>query len=204
MMTEGTVKISTSEEVKNLYELARRAKEAKNNEDAAQYYNMILIKDPSSWEANFFTVYFKAMTCKIEEIASAATSVTNCIHFSFVLIRDHVGDAEERKKAILEVKEHAYSLSKMLFNAANNHFINLPPTIKANYRCEYAANGIAACSIRGKLSHALVKVFVDDAEVFSDVGVDILKARIAEGLSDNSEYTSVIKRYDPAYQPPES
>ena len=53
----GTVKVDTSDELKNLYELARRAKIDNNSENAQKYYEQIVIKDPSSWEANFYTVY---------------------------------------------------------------------------------------------------------------------------------------------------
>lgn len=39
---EGTVKIDTSSELKNLYEIARRAKDMENAENAEKYYDMIL------------------------------------------------------------------------------------------------------------------------------------------------------------------
>ena len=65
MMIEGTVdvsgskvKVDDSEELKNLYQIARRAKDSNNSENAAKYYDMILMKDPQSWEANFYTVYY--------------------------------------------------------------------------------------------------------------------------------------------------
>lgn len=64
----GTVKVDSSDELENLYQLARRANCTENNENAAKYYDMILIKDPTSWEANFYSVYFKSMGCKIADI----------------------------------------------------------------------------------------------------------------------------------------
>lgn len=55
MMIEGsvdvsgsTIKIDTSNELANLYQIARRAKNDNNSENAAKYYDMILIKDPTS------------------------------------------------------------------------------------------------------------------------------------------------------------
>lgn len=74
----GTVKIDTSSELTNLYEIARRAKDTENSENALKYYDMILVKDPSSWEANFYVVYYRAMSCTLAEIQSAALSVSNC------------------------------------------------------------------------------------------------------------------------------
>lgn len=52
-VSRGTIKIDTSEELANLYQIARRAKDDNNGENAAKYYDMILIKDPTSWEASF-------------------------------------------------------------------------------------------------------------------------------------------------------
>ena len=50
MMIEGTVnvKVDDSDELKNLYELARRAKADDNSENAQKYYGQIVIKDPSN------------------------------------------------------------------------------------------------------------------------------------------------------------
>ena len=62
---QGTVKVDTSDELKNLYAIARRAKSDNNDENALKYYDMIMVKDPNSWEATFFVNYYQTMTCKI-------------------------------------------------------------------------------------------------------------------------------------------
>ena len=204
MMIEGTVKIDNSDELRNLYELARRAKEAKNNENAAKYYDLILIKDPSSWEANFFTVYFKAMTCKIAEISSAATNVNNCIHSTFVLIRDMVPDTNDRINAVDEIVQKSYSISNMLYKAANNHFDNINPVIKDNYQMEHLNNVIASCGIQKAVCDEICTVFENDDAVLSTVGIRVLKNRIAEGIAISQEdlYARTITKYDPSYQIP--
>ncbi len=68
MMIEGTVdvsgstvKVDTSSELDNLYQIARRAKADNNSVNGAKYYDLILVKDPTSWEAAFYVVYFQAM-----------------------------------------------------------------------------------------------------------------------------------------------
>lgn len=204
MMFEGTVKVDNTEELTNLYQLARRAKKAENNVNAAKYYEMILIKDPTSWEANFYTVYFKSMSCKIAEIAMAATDVNNCIESTFVLIKENIADAEERKSAITEVKNSAYSISDMLFNAATSHMNDIDPMIKDRYQMEYLSNVIAAGGIKKTVCDKLCEVFANDREVFSKLGVKILKDRIDEGIavdaSDN--YVKLIQKYDPSYEAP--
>ena len=57
----GTVKVDMSEKLKNLYTIARRAKDEDNSENAAKYYDLILQEDPESWEASFYLIYYKAI-----------------------------------------------------------------------------------------------------------------------------------------------
>ena len=211
MMVEGTVdvsgstvKVDISEELKNLYQIARRSKDAENNENAAKYYDMILIKDPSSWEANFYSVYYKTMSCKIGEISTAATNVSNSIKQTFLLIRDHVKDADDRKSAIVEVRDRVNKISKMLFDAAGSHMNNIDPLVKQQFQGQYLANAIAAGGMPKYVCDSLCDIFADDEDVMRDVGVQILKDRIAEGIAvdADNQYVRVIKRYDPNYQIP--
>ena len=96
----STVKIDTSDKLKNMYEVARRAKNDNNSETAAKYYDMILMEDPSSWEASFYSAYYSAMQCKIMNIESAAYKVKNAAVTTVNLIKDSVSDVEEQKKAL--------------------------------------------------------------------------------------------------------
>lgn len=211
MMVEGTVdvtgstiKVDTSDELKNLYQIARRSKDAENNENAAKYYEMILIKDPKSWEANFYSVYYKTMSCKIGEIATAATNVSNCIKETFQLIHDNVIESEKRKEAVLEVRDRVKKISDMLFSAANSHMNNIDPLVKAQFQGQYLANAIAAGGIPKYVCDSLCDIFIDDEDVMSAIGIQILKDRIAEGIAVDAEntYVKAIKKYDPSYQPP--
>ena len=74
---KGTVKVDTSDDLNNLYEVARRAKDSNSYENAAKYYEQILLKDPNSWEANFYTIYFQSMSCRIGEIYSVEVNLIN-------------------------------------------------------------------------------------------------------------------------------
>ena len=73
----GAVKVDNSEKLQNYYALARRAKDSGNNEDGAKYYDLIRQEDPDNWEANFYSVYFKSMSCVIAHIESSAASLAN-------------------------------------------------------------------------------------------------------------------------------
>ena len=48
-VTGSTVKVDTSGELANLYQIARRAKDDNNGENAAKYYDMVFISKP--WNA---------------------------------------------------------------------------------------------------------------------------------------------------------
>ena len=55
----STVKVDTSEELNNLYEIARRAGNNNDCESAAKYYDKILQKDPNSLGTEIFFLDFK-------------------------------------------------------------------------------------------------------------------------------------------------
>lgn len=120
--TKGTFSTNVSSELDNLYEIARRAKDTNNSENAAKYYDMVLVKDPKSWEANFYVVYYQSMSCKIGEIASAATNVTNCLQTVLTLIKQNISEYSDQHRIIEEITDRTISLGTMLFNASINHY----------------------------------------------------------------------------------
>lgn len=133
----GTVKIDTSSELANLYELARRAREDNNSENAQKFYDQILIKDPKSWEANFFSVYYKAMSCKIIEISSAGSSVTNCITSTLKLISENVLGTDLQEKSVQEIQIYSSIIATMLCDASKSHYMGIDWEIRSQYRDEY-------------------------------------------------------------------
>ena len=162
LMVEGTVKIDTSDELANLYEIARRAKEDNNTENAHKYYDMILAKDPSSWEANFYTVYYQAMNCKIGEIQTAATRVCNCLKNVLRLVKDNVPEAEQNS-ILNELNLRVIGISGMLSSAAVNHYNGIGDSIRSNYRGELNMRCIAAANALVEFGVLVVSLFGDDA-----------------------------------------
>ncbi len=115
----STVKVDSSDELRNLYELARRARDTDNSEEAAKYYEMIKIKDPSSWEAAFYSVYFKALSCNIINITSSANNLQNI----YPVILKMINDSDSNKElAVCEVIAHTVTACWLLYQAARNHF----------------------------------------------------------------------------------
>ena len=210
---KGTVKVDTSDELKNLYEIARRAMDSDNNENAAKYYDMILVKDPKSWEANFYVVYFKAMSCKIAEIWSAANSLYNCISPIMELVNDNVTNEEERALVIEELKLRYSLAAKMLSGAAKSHYDDIDAQIKDNYTQEYINNAAECANILYLFGNALEIYFADkygaDA-AYSWKGAIEIHNQYLPYLADKEsnknqmkEYADKIRKYEADYQVPQ-
>lgn len=221
MMVEGTVdvsgstvKVDTSGELANLYQIARRAKDDNNGENAAKYYDMILVKDPTSWEASFYVVYFKAMECKIAQIQSAGISVANCVVSVLKLIKDNVDGKEAQVKAVQEVALRCTLISGLLYNGAKNHYNGISAEIRSNYTQEMINNCFAAMQIMYNLGNSIESLFCDYEELHK-VAVSAWKDGITKhngvmaNLAKKEEnkniimgYVSKIQKYDSSYQAP--
>ena len=116
----GTVIIDNSQQIENLYALARRAKNNGNINDAAKYYAQIVTENPNDWEATFYSVYYASMRCTIAEIEIAAYNVSNSIDTTFRLIKNNLS-AEQWSDSYIEVFHKVSDLAKVLWNAASSH-----------------------------------------------------------------------------------
>lgn len=200
----NTVKnTTTSDELDNLYQIARRAKNDNNSENAAKYYEMIMIKEPTSWEAAFYQVYFRAMNCKIAEIESAAYSVANCEQSVLTLIRDYVEDEEQQEQAVSEVVERCKSIARMLFNGARNHYQGIDSSIRSNYIGELENRKSASRGILYQCGDYIDRIFGDKPEMAKyateawKAGIDLDESILH---SDRvGKYTEKIGKYDPSY-----
>ena len=214
-VTGSTVKVDTSDELANLYQIARRAKDDNNGENAAKYYDMILVKDPTSWEASFYLVYFKAIECKIAQIQSAGISVSNCIDTVLKLIKDHVESRDEQIKAVQEVFLRCILIAEMLYKGAINHYAGIDLQIRSNYTQEMINNCWAANGIMYILGDNVDALFPDYEELHS-VAVEAWKTGIImhnklmrylgnkEGNKNKIlQYAEKVKKYDTSYETPE-
>lgn len=210
---EGTVKIDTSSELKNLYEIARRAKDMENAENAEKYYDMILIKDPMSWEANFYVVYYRAMKCKIAEIGSAASSLINVIEPTVQLIAENISNDEERQKALAEIHSKLDDIATMLFDAATSHYNSIDEQIRGNYNQEYGYNVSQATLINYTLGDTLENKFGDTyasmcyLSWFEGVSKHCQFVKFCVDKESNKQiiysYSDKMRKIDPNYQTPE-
>ena len=211
---QGTVKVDSSDELKNLYELARRAKTDGNSENAQKYYDQIVVKDPTSWEANFYTVYFQSMNCKIGEFGMAAMRVMNCEDTVFNLIKENINDADEQRKAVDEVAARLITISDMLFNAYKNHYDGISIQIKARFVQEYANNCTLCREVVYAAGNNIINIFGDS---YGDIACACWKLGVKqhnilqEVYSDKegnakviNSYNEKIKKYDESYEAPQT
>ena len=115
----STVKIDQSDELKNLYILARRAKDSGNTNDMQKYYEQILIKDPNAWEANLYATYGQAIN-NMDNIPNVALKMSNCANTVLQIIKDNIEDAAEKKTAVSEVATLFTHASSQLFEMAKS------------------------------------------------------------------------------------
>lgn len=211
---QGTVKVDSSDELKNLYQLARRAKNDGNSENAQKYYEQIVVKDPSSWEANFYSVYYQSMNCKIGEIGMAAARVMNCEDTVFELIKDNISNEEEQRKAVDEVAAKVISISNMLFDAYKKYYDNIDIQIKDNYVQEYADNCSLCREAAYNAGNSIISIFGDK---YGDIAsccwkVGVRQHNILNGVFQDKQgnanvinmYNEKIKKYDSSYQAPQT
>ena len=132
---KGTVKVDTSDELKNLYEIARRAKDSNNSDNAAKYYEQILMKDPNSWEANFYTIYFQSMSCRIGEIYSVEVNLVNNYEPILALVKSTLSE-EEQAKVLEEIYLRISIIADIFFNSSVNYFKNTDVEIRYELRGE--------------------------------------------------------------------
>ena len=209
---EGTVKIDTSSELENLYELARRAKDTNNSENALKYYDQILVKEPNSWEAQFYVVYFKSMGCKIAEISSAATNLNNCIEPVLNLVKNNINNSDEQDNIIEEICDRTMTMAEMLDDAARNHFNNISPRVQDKFVQGYVNKVFSVISLYYNSGDKLIEIF---GETYKEIAIGFWKLGIAKhkrifGFFTDKKanenridiYVAKIQEYEPTYEKP--
>ena len=134
------------------------------------YYDMILMKDPYSWEANFYTVYYKSMSCKIAEIKSAIANVENCIEDTLNLIKTYVTDDEKRVNAVAEVVMRTGILADMMQKSYVRHYNGISSSIRSNYAVEKLSVTIATTTAKAKPISCIIYLFADDEYLILNYG----------------------------------
>lgn len=133
----GTVKVDKSNELNNLYKIARTAKANRDAESAIRYYEMIAMQDPTNWEAIFYPIYFRATKCKVGEIDNMLIRLSNCFDTVISLIKRSNKSAGTKKAYIREIIAACNSFANSVYNStplsenlfADNHGHRVKTTV---------------------------------------------------------------------------
>ena len=163
MMSDGvTVQIDSSGKLKNWYQLARRAKDDNNAEDAAKYYDLIRQEDPNSWEAAYFVIYYRAMQCIIKDIQRTANTVDNCIKTVLKLIKEQIPEQAEKENAVHEVSIRSIHIASMLYEGAERHLKEIPWDHREEYKSEFVDRALACADIVLSLGNHIDEIFAGE------------------------------------------
>lgn len=209
---EGTVKIDSSSELNNLYEVARRAKDSNNAENAINYYSQILSKDPNSWEAQFYTVYFRSLNCKLGEITIAASNLSQNIDPALRLIKNSGTDPYNQKESVREIYDRLHSISQMLYKATEDSFADMSAEMQRRFCNDIVAKATSITKIYYTFGDKVVEIFGDK---YKNIATQSWKNGVAMHtdffhLIDNkkqnrlivNQYVDKIKINDPSYKRP--
>ncbi len=207
--TKNTAKSFSAEKAErlnNLYNVARRAKENNNDEQAEKYYDMILIEDPNSWEAVYYTTYFNVAQSKIGQISSAADKLANCLNSVFDLIEEYA-PSDEETSAISEIYTKTKAFAELLYVNAYNHYAQFKDT--SNSVSEFLTRCNSIYVLLCELGDQLEKRFISNpaighmcAEAWKK-GIEIrLNYRFWDEASKQKilYYSDKVKKYDSSYQ----
>ena len=209
---EGTIKIDNSNELQNLYEIARRAKITDNIEQAEKYYDKILVCDPNSWEANFYTVYYKAMSCKIAGIANAGNTLTLCLPTVIYLVKTYIPESEQHD-IIEEIYGKIINIASMLSEAAMNHNFDIDISIRERFAQDYVNNMASVTFLVYSLGNIIDENWGAKEQFNSvalwDAGIGYQNKYFrylldpSPTIKSMETYADKIKAYNPEYKLPE-
>lgn len=207
----GSVTVDNSKKLENYYQLARQAKKNNNSEDAAKYYDLIRQEVPDDWEANFFSVYYTTMQCRIGEIPNASYTLKNSIESIVLQVKQNLSAKTDQAKALNEIADKCKSITLMLYTGVwkqydPNGYYNNP-----NY---FAQKTGSVLGILTTLANSIEQNW-DDDEPFASIVKEIRKCDIITRVdqlkkqksqsydSSTKSLIEKVKEKEPSYQPPE-
>lgn len=151
MMIEGTVDVSGSsvkidhtDDVADVYTVARRARKDGSWADAEKYYEILVVRDPTSWEAAYYLMYVRARGCVLSEMISSANALINCQESVLTLVRDFV-PKDKWDEVISEIVNSNETISRILADWVKRNYTDksdqdtykkcAEAAIVINYRC---------------------------------------------------------------------
>ena len=170
---QGTVKVDVSDKVKNLYIMARRAKDDDNAELASKYYEMITFENPHDWESLFYFNYFKVMQTSLKNMADSATRLANSLDSVFDLIDKSDKTIDEKWNIAKEIITKIDTLCELCIYTAKSQYrkySQLDDTV-ATLACQTSA----IAELQKNMADLLEKYFAENS---TQIVVSYLKSYV--------------------------
>ena len=211
-----TADVNNSPQLQNLYNLARRSLNSEDFTAAWDYYKQILIIDPHSWEALFYTIYCRSKTIKMEEFVIFEGIILKTLKKILTSIRNNVTDENKQKEIINEITDKTLEMTDKFYNVSKHYYnIELHQNLRAEKK--YVEEYINRCSN----AELILRIFGDSlmslfGVKYSDLAVKVWKqsieyrmtripdtAKSPESKKIVDKYASKILIHDPSYVTPQ-
>ncbi len=183
VQVSGSVKVDNSDKLNNLYTIARMEIDKSNYKGAKTYYDSILVLEPMSWEAHFYSAYCKFWTGKQGDTVYAYRDYAKCFSTVLSTLKANIsGESElndicriiydKSKKIVDYSKSHA----KEMYNSDisngpglyNDDIVSIfkykmeqrQQVVKA--KTEYAKEVSSGVEVMAKLGDEIKRVFADN------------------------------------------
>lgn len=225
MMIEGsvdvsgsTVKVDSSQELDNLYLLARRAKVEGNLENGLKYYNMILVKDPNNWEPVLYQALFTALTGSHNaNFDRSIEIVDNCIETVVSNIKNNISLVDEQKVAIAETADAILGFATSSYESVDKVYHSGPIASRIDFVDTFLKASTMSIDLIIHLADCIETYFPDQEDLI-DISVKLWKDAVnkaskreiknmLESMSSKAETKETIKiienkikKYDSNYK----
>ena len=219
MMIEGTVevtgsvKVDTSDKIKNLYVMARRAKDENNAIEAAKYYEMIIMEVPNDWEALFYFNFFNAQKTNLHDLSSSVYRLNKALNGVFEAL-ENSGKSNEEKWNIAEKIINNINGVCIVWTAQSKSYYNRYPN--SNTSVSDLCNRVnAIADLQKNMADLLEQYFIDRSKkavltylklyvenylLLDTLNADYIQITLKYHLNELTEAENRIKAVDPDYK----
>ena len=210
--------INNESNPENIRTVARRAHHDRNTDLAKYYFNKLLIVDPSSWEAYFYTLYYDIMTCRTGKIAEKCENMISGMETALQMMFDSVTDPTQRRNNMHQIAVDFMVLEDNLTEKIFDEYERSKNADYTDYIVYYSAVAICAgeyCAVMYKVfGNAEVPLYYDcwckTVDMFS-TAIKNLKKKYGAFVTLNvirtmknvaRKHIENIRKYNPSYVKP--
>lgn len=174
----------------NLYKQARNAKNKGDYEGASNLYQQILLREPNSWEAAFFSVSCNSR-CSVGAIENACNAVRLCLAGVFDMI-DALQNSQ-KQNAVKTVVTDACLFAVNMFDAAVKHHASINASVMSQHNNELKQQLVSATNIVVSCASLVMNRYGDEPEIAAVVETP---AKCALELQSRQQFVSIVLEPD--------